>query len=70
MCQGPYWQGGGRGLEGDEGLLRGGRSVNGRVGTNGNGELGLSTVFHSDEVWGGNGMLHDSGDPGSLVSCL
>ena len=43
--------GGGRGLEGDEGLLRGGRDVVGRVGANGDGESGLSTVFHSDEVW-------------------
>ena len=59
--------GGGRGLEGDEGLSRGGRDVVGRVGASGDGESGLSTVFRSDEVWQGNGMLRDSGDPGSLV---
>ena len=50
--------------------MRGGRNVVGRVGATGNGELGLSAVFLSDKVWQGNGMLHDSGDPGLLVSCL
>ena len=51
MHWGLYWQGEGRGLEGDEGLSRGGRSVTGRIGANGDGESGLSAVFHSDEVW-------------------
>ena len=44
-------RGGGRDLEGDEGLLRVGKSVTGRIEANGDGELGLSAVFRSDEVW-------------------
>ena len=64
---GPCWLGGGRGLEGDDDLSGGGGIVVGREGASGDGDLGLSAVFCSEEFWKGNGMLHASGDLNLLV---